>query len=898
LFDVRPGEYAVTALMSVYLMLVLFAYYILKPVSRALFLNNFDIDRLPWLYILIAGIGGVLAFFYTKVAVKSSLRRAVDYATAFCVAMLALFWWLLGIRSAWVIYAFNIWVSLFSVILVSQGWLVAANLFTSREAKRLYGIVGVGSVLGAAFGGQFTAVMVYSLGNNNLVLASAVMVVLSYVAYRLAVSACGRTLGGARAAEQEDFRFKEIVGAVHRFRHLQVIVAIIAITFIVDVMIEYQFSALAKLNYHGRDLTAFLGNFYGLWLNLITFVLQFLLTSFVVSRFGVGGTLQIMPMAIAAASVASLLAPSLAAAGAARLTEASTRYSFNKTGMELLYMPLPLELRNRVKAFMDVFVDRFSRGIGGMLLLVIPHEPRHLSLAVLIFTAVWILLSVVARRQYVVTIRERFERRRLDFEHSRVPVTDPATIRLLEQTARSGEPRAAGYALGLLRDVPRYDIDPLLTVLAGSPHRAIRAEVFDIARQSNTRALAGAALAAIRNSRPGSGDAAREAVLYALTISDAPSDLARDLVEHRNPEVVSATLDALATRPDLARTLIGLEWITAAANDPTPARRALAAQAIGVRGDAGTNLLFRLLEDPEPAVAIQAIRTVGALQNRDYLNPVIRALESVTLRGEAVNVLARFGPKLIGMLEDMLADESQPIAIRRHIPRVLQRIPDQRSVDALMRALPARDLIMRAAILKALNKLRDAAPALDYDTKMSSGRVLEEARYYCELHAALTPLRGYESPPPATSLLIRTLEDRLRQTLERLFRLLGLRYPPRQIHAAYLAIGRRAGEDFAAAVDFLDHVLDRELKRVLLPLLDEDSVLAQHAEDLFRIEPKDVREALKSLMHSADPWLTACAIAAAAELRIRELARDVRSAGDACGYDVAEVARAAEAALA
>ncbi len=113
------------------------------------------------------------------------------------------------------------------------------------------------------------------------------------------------------------------------------------ITFMVDVMVEYQFSAFAKQSYHGRDLTAFLGNFYGFWLNLVTFVLQLFLTSFVVSRFGVGGTLQIMPVAIAAASIGSLAAPSLLSTAATRLTEASTRYSFNKTGMELLYLPLP-----------------------------------------------------------------------------------------------------------------------------------------------------------------------------------------------------------------------------------------------------------------------------------------------------------------------------------------------------------------------------------------------------------------------------------------------------------------------------------------------------------------------------------------------------------------------------
>lgn len=893
MFDVRPGEYAVTALMSLYLMLVLFAYYILKPVSRALFLNHFDLDRLPWLYILIAGIGGVLAFLYTKVAVKSSLRRAVDFATAFCVGMLVLFWWLLQLKSVWVLYAFNIWVSLFSVILVSQGWLVATNIFTSREAKRLYGIVGVGSVLGAAFGGQFTAVMVYTLGNNDLVLASAGMVVLSYLAYRGAIAASGRTLGAARGAEQEDFRFIEIVGAVRRLRHLQLIVAIIAITFIVDVLIEYQFSGYAKQNYHGRDLTAFLGNFYGFWLNLVTFVLQFLLTGFVVSRFGVGGTLQIMPVAIAAASVAALVAPSLAAAGAARLTEASTRYSFNKTGMELLYMPLPLELRNRVKAFMDVFVDRLSRGLGGMLLLVLPLAPYHLAAVVLGLAAVWIVLSVVAQRQYVATVSERFQKRRLDFEHSRVTVTDRATIRMLETVARTGDGRPAIYALELLSDAPGYDIDALLAAAVQSPHAGVRVKAFEIARRIRNQALNEAALSEIRDS----GGAVREAVMYAIATSDAPGDLAGRLLENGNPEVASATLDALAASPELARDRIRREWLSSAAQSSSPARRALAAQAIGVRGDAGTEALFRLLDDPDPSVARQAIRTAGALQSRQYLEPVFRALASLQLRGEAITALANFGPKLIGTLEDVLADDAQPLAVRRRIPRVLERIPEQRSVDVLMRALPTSDLVLRAAVLKALNKLRDAAPHLEYDMKTSAQQVLEEAKYYFELHAALAPLRDCDSPGRATSLLIRTLEDRLRATLERLFRLLGLRYPPNQIKAAYLAIHRRTGEDFMAAVDFLDHVLERELKRVLLPLLDEDAVLAQHALELFRIEQKDVPGALQSLLHSGDPWLTACAIAAAAELRLRELAHDVRHAGDACGYDVAEVARAAEAAL-
>ncbi len=44
--------------MTLYLMSVLFAYYILKASSRGLFLAKFDIDKLPGLYILIALFGG------------------------------------------------------------------------------------------------------------------------------------------------------------------------------------------------------------------------------------------------------------------------------------------------------------------------------------------------------------------------------------------------------------------------------------------------------------------------------------------------------------------------------------------------------------------------------------------------------------------------------------------------------------------------------------------------------------------------------------------------------------------------------------------------------------------------------------------------------------------------
>ena len=322
-FDVRPGEYMKTTCMTLYLMLVLFAYYIIKPVSRAIFLDRFNIDKLPWLYILIALVGGVLAFFYTRLAVKASLKTAVNFATVFSIVVLVAFWWLIRLNIGWIVYAFNIWVSLFSVSLVAQGWLIAANIFTPREAKRLYGILGVGSVIGAAFGGSFTAFMVRIIGTTNLILASAGMVVLSYIPFAVMVSKMNVALKSAKGGEEEEeFSFGEILGALRTHRHLQVIMGIMVLTFVIDVMVEFQFNAQAKLAYHNKaDLTAFLGNFYGFYLNLATFIFQFFLTGWIVSRFGVGGTLQIMPISIALASIAALISPDVLSTAATRLTD-------------------------------------------------------------------------------------------------------------------------------------------------------------------------------------------------------------------------------------------------------------------------------------------------------------------------------------------------------------------------------------------------------------------------------------------------------------------------------------------------------------------------------------------------------------------------------------------------
>ena len=879
-----------------YLLFVLFAYYIVKPVSRAMFLTRFDIDKLPGLYILIAVFGGILAYFYSKLAAKSSLRTAVFWAMSLSVVSLAAMWWLIGMKLPWMIYVLNIWVSLFSVVSVSQGWLVASNIFDTREAKRLYPLLGMGMVLGAALGGEFTNRTVMLVGTNNLLLASATMVVLAYVSFRLAVSRTPSAVAHARAAGagQTDFSFGQMLRDIGHGRHLQVIVAMMVVMYLVDTLVEYQFQAMAAAGYHGDRLTAFFGQFYGIYLNGVEILFQLFLTGAVVHWFGVGGTLHIAPMAVAGSSVATILAPGVTSASAVRLTEASTRYTLNKTGMELLYMPLPLELRNRIKAFIDICVDRLSRGLGGVLLILLTKKWLHLDVKGLAFVVVglsipWLLLSHLARKEYVASVRKRLASRRLDLESVRLSVSDPETLRLLETTAASGNPRLAAYAIGLLADAPGYNVCPLLERLVRERRDAeVRAKIYEIA----ARLKFGGVLDAAMMDAEGIG----AAVDYAIQVApDRAALAARWLNDGKMTRVV---LEALRHDSELARELIDPDWIEHRARSHDPRQRAEAAQAIGVRGDFGVEVLARLIEDADLEVAASACRAARQLRDRTCLFPLIHALRFPRIRGEAIGGLAGYGDSICGTLSDILGDEAALLAIRRQIPRVLKQIPSQRSVAVLLAAVGHADLSIRAAVLKALNRLRESAPNLNFENTFVTNQILREARHYVELNAALEPFRRTPGGHPVTHLLARTIEDRLRATLERLFRLLGLRYPPKEIYSAYLAVRRQSREEVSAAVEFLDNMLDRDLKRMLLPLFDAPEHLLEFGRDLYGVEVPAAEAAIRDLIRSHDPWLTACAMAAAAELQMRSLAPEIAQAAEESADDVSEVARSAEAALA
>jgi AAA family ATP:ADP antiporter len=134
--------------------------------------------------------------------------------------------------------------------------------------------------------------------------------------------------------------------------------------------------------------------------NATALVVQLVFTSFVMTRFGVGVALMVLPLAALGGSAAFMAMPILLFGSLLNTADNAFSYSINQSAKEALYVPTTRDEKYKAKAFIDMFVQRFAKALAVVVSLGITSvftdfsSVRWLSL----FTVLMILLWIVAAR--------------------------------------------------------------------------------------------------------------------------------------------------------------------------------------------------------------------------------------------------------------------------------------------------------------------------------------------------------------------------------------------------------------------------------------------------------------------------------------------------------------------
>ena len=176
-------------------------------------------------------------------------------------------------------------------------------------------------------------------------------------------------------------------------------------------------------------------------------------------------------------------------------------------------------------------------------------------------------------------------------------------------------------------------------------------------------------------------------------------------------------------------------------------------------------------------------------------------------------------------------------------------------------------------MVDAIGALRRRSPELTFNTDAIEHLIHgETARYYTYLTLRYNIVT--RDPDGERTLVVRALDDKLKRTLDRIYRELVLLYPWKDVAAARRTIEGPDPHARANAVEFLDTLMTGTVRKRVTPII-EDMPLAdrvRHANSVLKTRERDLEDTLARLVHDEDPVLAASAIHLAAERRLAALA--------------------------
>jgi hypothetical protein len=294
-------------------------------------------------------------------------------------------------------------------------------------------------------------------------------------------------------------------------------------------------------------------------------------------------------------------------------------------------------------------------------------------------------------------------------------------------------------------------------------------------------------------------------------------------------------------------------------------------------------------------VARVAIRSAHMLAPADILlvPALIARLGHRVLKPVAREALSTYGDHGCEVLAQVLSDAKENRWIRRHVPGTLARIPRQRSLDILLGASADPDGFVRFKALAAVERLHRQHAHLLVTRETVERRLIEDVKKY---HGVLT-LRfnlGRHDQLSERSLLERAFDDKLRRIADRIFRLLALIQPWKEVEAARSALGHRKGPQgpldgitndrraAVAAVEYFDNTVSHSLRKWLMPILDDMPMAerARIANTLLRTRPRDLEDTVAQLVHDDDRVISAAAIQFVWKRRMSALVHDLEYVRD------------------
>ncbi|HEX6098754.1 MAG TPA: MFS transporter [Thermoanaerobaculia bacterium] len=342
---------------------VLCGYFVLRPVREEISVRA-GVEQLPWLFTatFVATLLLVPLFGWIVSRVQ---RRAIAAATyALCSVLLLLTY--AGLQSADIVawgVGLYVGISVLNLFIISVFWSRMADAFDESEARKFYGPIAIGGTVGAIAGPSLTALLAPRIGPMNLLPISATFLALAAV---LSLLIPRRT----DAPPQQKIGGNILAGIGLTLRSgtlLRIALIIICYTTVSTIIYFEQTDIVKRTISDAGERTRYFA-LLDLTNNILTVLLQLVVTRQVLTRLGIRTALIAAPVLIGTGLIGLAFFPSLALVAVLYVVHRAGEHAFTRPGREVIYTLVQPEERFKAKNFIDTFVYRGNDALVAWLL--------------------------------------------------------------------------------------------------------------------------------------------------------------------------------------------------------------------------------------------------------------------------------------------------------------------------------------------------------------------------------------------------------------------------------------------------------------------------------------------------------------------------------------------------
>jgi len=807
--EIKRGEEVISFLVFAYFFLITAPYGIIKSVRDTKYLLDLGAKELPFAYLSTAVIMGIVVALHSKLQTELPRRlliiSSLFFFTLTCLGSGFLFFR----RTTWMPIVFWVWATMFIMVLLTQFWILVNDIFNPREAKRLIGFFGSGGILGGILGGLLTGYLGRYIPDYLLFIAACMLILNIFVVNFIFINQKKQnpenkifsSMDQKAPIISKELGFRDCFRAVRKNNFLTLLATAVTVTLIVSTLVDWQYKNVFELKVLKTDYISYFGYFNAVIL-VIPFFIQLLMTSNFIKRYGVRWSLLVYPLALFVCTLGLAFFPVLGFAFAIKGCDKSLSFSLNQSIREILYIPISTEIKYKAKIFIDMFVNRFAKGIGALILLVFVFLPETVALqnriaivsAISIgFILVWISLNVRLSREYTNIIKEQMPPQWESADKIIDERLDVGFMKQLLDTIEDKERSSILYAMDVFDLIKQDKLTPEVKKLIGYKQDEVRVNAIGMLIEGSETGIAPEMSEEIGN------EEVLKEIKEVMTLN-VYQEVMKDYIE----EVVNSKQEG------------------------TEIDRMEVAKAMGFMDTQSpiVEKLGDLIRDDSLEVSRYAMESAAKLMKREYVPVLIEKLVDPLARVDARLALEKYGGKITGTLTDYLGDSDEDIGLRKEILTVLSGINDQEAVDYLMWELADNREEMSTELIDALNRIRASRADLHFPERIVRGEIFKKLKDYC---TALIAQYEITAAKAAGEKKKHQITPQMSKLLMDIFKLLGMIYPHEDIMKSYQNIRTGTKDSVAYAVELLDNLLPKEIKEVLFPIV-EDLSFTQKAE--------------------------------------------------------------------